>query len=926
MSLIAILETLFIGPLKLIFEIIFSVANRFVRHPGLSIVFLSLVMNILVLPLYRRADAMQEENRRIEEKLRDGVAHIKKTFSGDERMMMLQAYYRQNNYKPTDALNGSVSLLLEVPFFMAAYQFLSKLELLNGVSLGPIADLGAPDGMLVIGGVAINVLPVLMTLVNVISSALYLKGFPLKTKIQLYGMAGFFLVFLYTSPAGLVFYWTLNNVFSLVKTIFYKLKNPQKVLRILMAVCGVALLAFAGFLYNDPSMIKRLVLFAIGGVLLLPLIWNVLKALLPATQKAKAEPKPNKKLFVTGTLFMTVLIGLVIPSTYIAASPQEFVDMTYFYNPLWYIVSAAALAAGTFLVWLRVFYWLASPKGKVVFDRLVWVLCGVMLVNYMFFGTDLGIISSALQYEEGMSFQVIELLVNVFVVAALSAVLYLCAVKWKQAVAAVLVVAIVALGGMSTVNMVRINRSVETAKTQLSADPEQPQLTLSKDGQNVVVLLIDRAMGAYVPYMFKEKPELQEKFSGFTYYSNTMSYGACTNFAAPPVYGGYEYTPEAMNLRDTESLKDKNNEAIKMLPVLFSQNGFDVTVCDPPYGNYQWNSDLSIYDEYPGIDAYATKGKFTSVEQKQYAVESNMRNFFCFGIMKTMPLFVQTAIYDSGRYNAVATLSELTANGQTRTGVSTATGVDGTFLSSYNVLNNLSDITDITASEKDTFLFFYNDMTHMPALLEAGTYMPALNVDNTAYDAANTDRFTVDGSTLKVESDYQMAHYHTNIAAMLQLGNWFDYLKENGVYDNTKIIIVSDHGFPLWQKEELTWQADDTSVWDMGSYFPLLMVKDFGSKEFTTSDEFMTNADVPVLALKDVVENPVNPFTGKPITNTEKTDREQYIITSYEHDVAVNNGNQFFASAWIGVKGTMLNQDNWTYLKDATLLPSRAGQ
>ena len=112
-------------------------------------------------------------------------------------------------------LNSSVSLLLEIPFFMAAYQFLSNLELLNGVSLGPIKDLGAPDGLLVIGSIAINVLPILMTLINVISSAIYVKGFPLKTKIQLYAMALFFLVFLYNSPAGLAFYWTLNNIFSL---------------------------------------------------------------------------------------------------------------------------------------------------------------------------------------------------------------------------------------------------------------------------------------------------------------------------------------------------------------------------------------------------------------------------------------------------------------------------------------------------------------------------------------------------------------------------------------------------------------------------------------------------------------------------------------------------------------------------------------
>ena len=205
MSFLTILESLLIGPLKLVFEFIFVIANRVVNHPGLSIIALSLLMNILVLPLYRRADAMQEEARDVDAKLAPGASHIKKVFSGDERMMILQTYYRQNHYKPTDALNGSVSLLLEVPFFMAAYQFLSSAGELNGASLGPIADLGAPDGLIVIGGIAINALPILMTLINVISSAIYLKGFPLKTKIQLYGMALFFLVFLYTSPSGLVF-------------------------------------------------------------------------------------------------------------------------------------------------------------------------------------------------------------------------------------------------------------------------------------------------------------------------------------------------------------------------------------------------------------------------------------------------------------------------------------------------------------------------------------------------------------------------------------------------------------------------------------------------------------------------------------------------------------------------------------------------
>ena len=253
MGIWSILETVFIGPLKLVFEIIFNTAYRFIGHPGMAIIFLSLIMNILVLPLYKRADAMQEKARDEEARISGGVAHIKKTFSGDERMMILQTYYRQTGHKPTSALNGSVSLLLEIPFFMAAYQFLSHLDILDGVSFGPIADMGAPDALIVIGGLTINLLPVLMTLINVISSAIYLKGFPLKTKIQLYAMAMFFLVFLYESPACLVFYWTLNNLFSLVKNIFYKIKNPQAVLCVLSSIIGAAAVVFGAGFYQASS-------------------------------------------------------------------------------------------------------------------------------------------------------------------------------------------------------------------------------------------------------------------------------------------------------------------------------------------------------------------------------------------------------------------------------------------------------------------------------------------------------------------------------------------------------------------------------------------------------------------------------------------------------------------------------------------------
>ena len=62
MTFFTALYTLLIRPLELLFEVIYVYANRVINHPGFSIIVLSLAMNFLVLPLYRQADAMQQED------------------------------------------------------------------------------------------------------------------------------------------------------------------------------------------------------------------------------------------------------------------------------------------------------------------------------------------------------------------------------------------------------------------------------------------------------------------------------------------------------------------------------------------------------------------------------------------------------------------------------------------------------------------------------------------------------------------------------------------------------------------------------------------------------------------------------------------------------------------------------------------------
>ena len=106
---------------------------------------------------------------------------------------------------------------------------------------------------------------------------------------------------------------------------------------------------------------------------------------------------------------------------------------------------------------------------------------------------------------------------------------------------------ITALVFMSIMNVHQINRQISETDFSLINNTEDLYFNLSRKGQNVVVIMLDMGISGYVPYIMEERPELKEKFSGFVYYPNTISFGMHTNFGAPALYGGYEYSPAAMN-------------------------------------------------------------------------------------------------------------------------------------------------------------------------------------------------------------------------------------------------------------------------------------------------------------------------------------------------------------------------------------------
>ncbi|MFP3089885.1 YidC/Oxa1 family membrane protein insertase [Treponema sp. TIM-1] len=848
------LYTIIIYPLVQIIEIVFVFTGKIFKNTGFSIVGVSITVSLLCLPLYAVAEQWQQLERDIQKKLKPKIKKIKSVSRGDEQYMLLSTYYRQNNYHPVYALRSTFGLLIQIPFFIAAYSYLSRLETLNGTSFLFIRDLGAPDGLVPLGG-GINLLPVLMTLINCLAGAVYTSGFPLKEKVQLFGMAAVFLILLYNSPSGLVLYWTMNNVFSLVKDIYYKIsyKHKFKIVIFLFSLVCIFLSLYIMTIYKGNFSLRLLLAVLFIVVSLVPWIIPLAKKLLSCLPRRVCIPVYTGFLdFMVPMAALWVLTGFFIPSLLIVSSPLEFSYIDNYTTPVFFIANTAKQSFGFFIFWSSCLFFLFSRKVKNIFAVAAPMVLMFALCNVFLFAGNYGIISVNLVYNSSISHGLPEIIRNLAVLLILA--LFVLILYFSRKLKFITVAALLCLfsiTGLSAYHIFLIQKEYSASReyhnnriselTQVT-----PIFTLSKAGKNTVLIMLDRAVSVFLPYIFDESPELYSVYEGFVFYPNTVSFNGYTSIGAPPLFGGYEYTPREINKRDEVPVVIKHNESLLMLPRIFSEAGYSVTVTDPPYPNYSTKEDLRIYDPYPKVKALVTDSVYTKLWIKEHDInfpstsDILKRNLFWYSIFKIAPPAFRQGIYLQGDWCAPVSSQKTTLT-----------------LNGYSVLDYLPKLTAVTDKEINTALIMVNNTTHETSFLQAPEYRPVLNVTNYG------------NSPFKKE----MA-YHINAAAFKRLAEWFEYLKEQDLYDNSRIILVSDHG------PEPNFVTKIGLPFNVDQFNPLLMVKDFNAKgNLKTDMTFMSNADVPYLAVKDQIEGPINPFTGKGI-DTEAKKSPLYIAIS----------------------------------------------
>jgi hypothetical protein len=101
---------------------------------------------------------------------------------------------------------------------------------------------------------------------------------------------------------------------------------------------------------------------------------------------------------------------------------------------------------------------------------------------------------------------------------------------------------------------------------------------------------------------------------------------------------------------------------------------------------------------------------------------------------------------------------------------------------------------------------------------------------------------------------------------------------------------------------------------NIDNFNPILLFKDFNaSGELKTNMTFMTNADVPFLAMNDQIENPVNPFTGNAVSIKNK---ENPLYIAVSGSVGLENPNKTLFNLNpkkdYYVPGGLFEEKNWS--------------
>ena len=210
------------GPMVILGRFILKILtffHRIIPNWGVAIILLTILLKIVFFPLTRLSLRTMKTMQKLQPYLKD----LSKKYKDNPKAMQQEMFgiYKQYRINP---MAGCLPMLVQIPIFISIFIMLRTAIMLRGAPFCLwISDLSLPDALFTLPfwPGSLNILPFLMGLTTFFQQKLSSAGSTgmaaQQQKMMTFMMPVMLTVFLYNLPSGLMLYWTVTNLFSILE-------------------------------------------------------------------------------------------------------------------------------------------------------------------------------------------------------------------------------------------------------------------------------------------------------------------------------------------------------------------------------------------------------------------------------------------------------------------------------------------------------------------------------------------------------------------------------------------------------------------------------------------------------------------------------------------------------------------------------------
>jgi YidC/Oxa1 family membrane protein insertase len=220
------------APIRDVLVSILKILYKIIPNYGIAIILLVIAIKAVFFPLNQAQAKSMKKMQELQPKLKEINEKYKK--NPQEKQKRTMELYKQEKANP---IGGCLPMIIQIPIIIALISaFSDSYELWGSPFIaGWINDLSEPDTILtfksslpVIGGFNLNILPIIMIVSQFLQTQFTMVTVDKNQKLMMQVIPVVMVVMFWDFPSGVVLYWILFNLLSVLQQIYTNKSTTQK--------------------------------------------------------------------------------------------------------------------------------------------------------------------------------------------------------------------------------------------------------------------------------------------------------------------------------------------------------------------------------------------------------------------------------------------------------------------------------------------------------------------------------------------------------------------------------------------------------------------------------------------------------------------------------------------------------------------------